>query len=583
MNDSSRKPMMNRRTLGKASAATLLAPIYAQMQATAQESTPAASPMTGEMTELTIGTMPLAPGIDAEGADTEAALNMVLAVELATADPQVLYSLAQIEISSKVFAPLLALNENNELVDAGADKVLVSEDGRVYQFHIREGLTYSDGTPCTAKDYAYSIKRALDPVVAGEYSNILFAISGGEAWRSADPEAAETADLKAVVDAAVFAADDQTLEIHLDYAAGYLPYVMTTWISYPVREDLVEGNGDGWWRDINNYVGNGPYVVTEWTEDQQWVFERNETYYRGTPGVKSLVFRIVEAAETRLLAYQQGELDTIDPSAAQLPQISSDATLSEQLHRIPGASTLYMSFNMSSAPFDEKLVRQAFSSAMNREQYIEQVLNGVGIVANTFLYDGVAGYQQDTVQGFDPERAAELLAEAGYPGGEGFPEIQLHYNSESAIAQQQATYWAQGYQQVLNVPVQPTPLSQSELGRVREAGETQMNLSSWFEDYPHPQNWLSLVYGEGSTRAAEGWYNPEFYALVSEADALPIEEATPLYSQADAILADATPAAYFMHGEGLVLIHPKIQGYVTYPTDQMDLRYQIEKIYVVSE
>lgn len=592
MKNSTRTPGMNRRTFGKISAAGLLAPIYLQMErAAAQEATPTdataqASPVsTGAMTELTLATIAVAPGSEAEGADPEATLNLNLGSEIDSGDPQVYAFLNEIEIGSKVYVPLLALNENNEVADAGADKVMVSEDGRVYQFHIREGMTYSDGTPVTAANYAYGIKRALDPEVAGNYSNILYAITGSEAWRSADPAAADIADLKAAVDASVFAVDDQTLEIHLDFAAGYFPYVMATWVTYPVREDLVEGNGADWWKDTANYIGNGPFKVTSWTEDQEWVFERNDSYFRGAPGIKTLVFKEVDSSETALLAYQQGELDSIGPASAQLPQIQGDATLSEQLHMVPGASTSWISFNNAAEPFDVKEVRQAFSYAMNREQYIEQVLNGVGIPAGTFLYEGIPGYQSETVQSYDPEMAAELLATAGYAGGEGFPEQTLFYNSESAIAQQQATYWAQSFQQALGVVVQPTPLDSAQMQSLRTNRDPSLifNIGNWFEDYPHPQNWLSLVWGRGSTRAPLGWENEEFYELVEQADQLPMEEAIPFYQQADALLATETPAAFFLHGEGLVLMNPKIQGYVTYPTDLMDTRYQFEKVFVAAQ
>ena len=581
---------LDRRKLGKISAASLLAPLYLQMQhAAAQDATPegsaAASPVAGNFTELPLAQIAVAPGSEAEGAAADAVLNLNLGSEIDSGDPQVYAFLNEIEIGSKVFAPLLALNESNEVADAGADSVMISEDGRVYQFHIREGMTYSDGTPCTANDYAYGIKRALDPNVAGNYSNILFAITGGEAWRLADPSAADVDDLKAVVDENVFAVDDQTLQINLDYAAGYFPYVMATWVSYPVRQDLVEGNGAEWWRDIANYIGNGPYVVTEWTEGQQWVFEANDTYFRGKPGVQTLVFKEVDSSETELLAFQQGELDLIGPSASQLPQVEGDPELSALLHRVPGASTSWMSFNNETEPFNIKEVRQAFSYAMNRQQYIDQVLNGVGIAANTFLYDGIPGYQQDVVQSYDPDKAAELLATAGFPGGEGFPQQKLYYNSESAISQQQATYWAQNFQQALGVVVEPTPLDSAQMQSMRTNRDPELifYIGNWFEDYPHPQNWLTLVWGPGSTRAPLGWENQEFYDLVVEADKLTIDEAIPLYQQADAILAEEAPAAFYLHGEGLVLVSDKIQGYVTYPTDLVDLRYQVEKIYVAGE
>jgi len=108
-------------------------------------------------------------------------------------------------------------------------------------------------------------------------------------------------------------------------------------------------------------------------------------------------------------------------------------------------------------------------------------------------------------------------------------------------------------------------------------------LGNWFEDYPHPQNWLSLVYGPGSTRAPLGWEDQTFYDLVTRADALPIEEAIPLYQQADAYLAEQAPVAFYLHRESLVLIQPTLQGYVSYPTSAVDTVYQAEKIYKTAD
>jgi oligopeptide transport system substrate-binding protein len=157
----------------------------------------------------------------------------------------------------------------------------------------------------------------------------------------------------------------------------------------------------------------------------------------------------------------------------------------------------------------------------------------------------------------------------------------LHYDSESAIAQQRATFWAQNLNQELNITIQPTPIDLAQLQSMRTNNDPSLliSLENWFEDYPHPQDWLSLVFGPGSTRAPLGWGDQQFYDLVQQADALPLDEAIPLYQQADARLADQAPVAFYLHGENLVLVKPNVQGYVTYPTSVVDTVYQMEKIY----
>jgi oligopeptide transport system substrate-binding protein len=547
--------------------------------AAAQSATPQATPgAAGQLAEI-----PTLPGADQPGADPDATLTLNLGNEIDSGDPQVLAFLNEIEISSKVFVPLLALNEKNQVASAGAESMSVSDDGMTYTFTIRDGMTYTDGVPVTAANYAYAIKRACSPVVNGNYSNILFDIVGCEEWRSADVEAqkSELPELEAAVNESVKALDDRTLQIQLERSAGYFPYVMATWVSYPSRQDLVEAGGEQWWGDPRYYVGNGPFKLVSWTPNQEWVFERNDDYFRGKPGVARIVYREISSSETELLAYQQGEFDIGAPAATQLPQIEQDATLSQDLHRQVGANTFYMSFNNAAPPFDNVLVRQAFAAAMNRDQYIQQINNGVGVAAGTFLYPGIPGYQDEVQQTYDPERAKQLLADAGYPNGEGFPTLQLHYDSESAIAQQRATFWAQNLNQELNITIQPTPIDLAQLQSMRTNNDPSLliSLENWFEDYPHPQDWLSLVFGPGSTRAPLGWGDQQFYDLVQQADALPLDEAIPLYQQADARLADQAPVAFYLHGENLVLVKPNVQGYVTYPTSVVDTVYQMEKIY----
>ena len=528
-----------------------------------------------------LATIPVAPGADQPGADPDATVTLNLGAELDSGDPQVLAFLNEIEISSKVFAPLLALTNENQVADAGATAMEVSEDGTVYTFTIREGMTYTDGVPVTAENYAYAIRRACDPNVGGLYSNILYAIVGCQEWREADVASADLAPLQAAVEESVTAIDERTLQITLTQAAGYFPYVMATWVTYPSRQDLVEAGGATWWQNPDTYIGNGPFKLVSHTPGEEWTFERNDSYFRGSPGIARLVFREIDNTQTEFLAYQQGELDLIAPAASFLPQIEADSALSEQFHRAVGANTYYFAFNMAAPPFDNLQVRQAFAAALNRQQYIDQIRSGVGQPAGTFLYEGIPGYQTDYQQTYDPERAKALLAEAGYPEGEGFPQQQLRYIADDAASQQQATFWQQNIQDVLGIELELVPLESTELQSLRTNRDPSLTiyLGNWFEDYPHPQNWLSLVFGQGSTRSPLGWNDPTYNDLVTQADALPIDEAIPLYQQADAYLMEQAPIAPYFHNENLVLIQPSLQGYVTYPTSVVDTVYQVEKIY----
>lgn len=533
----------------------------------------------------TLGPALMGSGASQPNADPNATLTMDVSSEIATGDPQVLNGLDEISISTKVFAPLLALNQKDQVVANVATSMNVSADGKTYTFKLRK-TNYTDGKPVTAADYAYAIARACDPAVGGLYSNILYSIVGCQAWREADlkkTSKAKLQQLEKTVDNSIKALDPRTLQIKLSAPAGYFPYVMTTWVTLPSRRDLVEKGGQNWWKSPQYYIGNGPYKLVKHTANQEWMFTRNDDYFLGKPGVKTLTFKEVNNTQTQFLAYRQGQFDVLGLDSTLLPQVMSDATLKKQLVRTVLANTDWMDFNDAAPPFNNVKVRQAFSYAMDRQRYINQIDNGVGTPAGQLLYPGIAGYQTEVNQTYNPQKAKQLLAQAGYANGKGFPTLAFRYANTDPASKARATFWTQMFKQVLNVNLQPTPTDPAQLENLEFTRDPSLKIyfGDWYEDYPHPQDWLTLVFANGSTRAPQGWNDAHFNALVNRADKLPLNQATSLYVQAEKYLTEKAPVAFYLHGEGLTLIKPNLRGYVKYPTDPIDTQWQVQKIYKV--
>ncbi|MDP9353411.1 MAG: ABC transporter substrate-binding protein, partial [Chloroflexota bacterium] len=317
------------------------------------------------------------------------------------------------------------------------------------------------------------------------------------------------------------------------------------------------------------------------TPKQQFQFQRNEDYFRGSPGIANLTYRIVGSSQQSFLAYQQDQFDSLGISPDQLPQVNQNPELKAQLKRELRPSTFYLGFNSAEPPFDNVKVRQAFAAAIDRERYIKQINNGVGRPAGTLLYEGIPGYQTEVQQKFDAARAKQLLSEAGYPNGQGFPPQQLPYDNTDEAAQKRAVFFAQQFTQNLGVKIQATPTDPTVLQKQLEDRDPALKfyLLGWLEDYPHPQNWLSLIFADNSALAPNGWNDPKFNELTNKADALTIEEAAPIYAQADAYLTEMAPVAFYVHGETLTLIKPNVKGYVGYTGQPLGTIYQPEKIY----
>jgi len=498
------------------------------------------------------------------GALPNATLTYQMSSDIPSADPAVdswgnIYPL--------VFMPLLSLTPDNRVAQYAAENMQLSDDGMTYTFKLRKTF-FSDGVAVTAGDYAFGMQRVCDPVVAGSYSNVFFDIVGCQDWRSADESSVsqdQMNELRQAVEESIKAIAEDTLQIKISHPAGYFPYVLTLWMTDPVRRDLVENDPGGWWKNPDTYLGNGPFRVTKYTPNQEWVFEPNPHFPLGKPGISKLTLKIIPSSATALLAYQTGELDIYALSTSQYPQVLSNPVLKPDLIELLSPSTMWLYLNMEDPPFDSLEVRQAFASAMNRELYIQQVNSGAGQPAGTLLYPGIPGYQTEYQQAYDPDRAKALLADAGYPGGKDFPAIKLYFDGSDDLSKKDALFWSDQFKQVLGVNIVPSGIDSVELSKMfdEKDPELQLTTSVWWQDYPSAQNWLSLLFGNDSPFASRGWNDPKFNDLVNQADRLSGDEAAALYAKADAYLAEMAAALFYMHGADLTLVKPYVRGYST--------------------
>jgi len=498
-------------------------------------------------------------------------------------DPQQSSFSNEIDVLALNYEGLTRSDETLQTVPAAAESWEYNEDSTVLTFTLREGLTYSDGSPLTAERFRYAVERNCDPNVAGEYQSILFEIVGCADFANsltppeegaATPEASPVSDAYETTKAAlgVKAIDDLTLELTLVQPAPYYHTIAGLWVFFPAKQELIEQGGAEWWKDPALQLGNGPFQMTQYVEEQLIAFEANESYWGGRALLDGIEYVYQGETAVALEAYNAGDLDIVDLDPQQLPAVQADPAQSAELVSYPVASTYNLAFNLTQEPFNDVKVREAFSYAFDRETYCTVIRSGDCTPTLSWIPEGIPGAIESDQFGFDPEAAVAALDESSYGGPAGLPEIKLFYNSDDSANTARAEWVAGAYRDVLGVELVLEPTEGTALVALRKEPSTfpQMLLvGGWIQDYPDPQNWLSVYWKCDATFALRfGYCNEEFDALVNQAD-VETDEATrvDLYEQASQILVDDVPGPFLYNLSNNVLVKPEVTGYTATALD----------------
>ena len=391
----------------------------------------------------------------------------------------------------------------------------ISEDGTVYTFHLRENAKWSDGTPVTAHDVVYSWLRELDPMTASPYAWFPAMFIAGAAEYNAGE-----ADASAVQIAAL---DDYTFQMTL---VGPLPYVIGALEHYSfaiVPQQAIEKYGDQWVLP-GNFVGNGPFVLSEWTPQDKIVMVKSETYWdKDNVKLDEIVFYASDDNNTNYNMYIAGDVDWLTTISAE--RLDS-AMMRDDYQVAPQLSTYYYTIQTEKAPFNDPRVRKALSYAVDRQTMVDEItkagqIPSWGIVPTMAGYDGLELPFDGDTDAMIAE-AQRLLAEAGYPNGVGFPSFNLLYNTDDlhkVIAEYVQQQWKTnlGIDCVLENQEWATYLSN------RNAGNFDVARAGWVGDYQDPNTFLDMfVTGAGMNGGR--YSNATYDELISQAARMPAGE-----------------------------------------------------------
>lgn len=461
-----------------------------------------------------------------------------------------------------VFETLLIINENNETVPGQAESWTTSEDGLTWTFTMRDGLKWSDGSELNAKDFEYSFKRMADPDTAAPYAETCLGMIDGFEEAAGFPDADGNPTVEPNLDALnVKASDDgKTLTIVLGYPCSYFDKIAAFAAMSPVQKATVEANGDAWCTSPDTYVCNGPYMITEWTPSERIVLTKNPNYVGGWDNSKivsdSITLLLLEDSSASFAAYNSGEAVLIkDVPTDEIPSLTK-AEDGGDFYVDTILGTYYVSLNLKRDAFKDAKVRKALSLAIDRDYVANTIMQGTYSTADSIVGPGIVdenGYFHDNGNApyisADYEanlaEAKKLLAEAGYPNGEGYPTIEYSCN-DAGYHVPLAEYLQQAWGD-LGITLTISKMEWSSFTAARRAGEYDVARNGWVMDYNDPSNMLDLFCsGNGNN---DGKYsNPEFDAAIEASRVADVSEHFAQLHKAEDILMEDTgclPIAYY--------------------------------------
>jgi len=445
--------------------------------------------------------------------------------EPATLDPSNISGVPEHHIYMALFEGLVTYDPKTSYAAPGvAESWTISPEGTQITFKLRKAV-WSDGKPITAQTVVDSWLRTLAPETAAEYAYMLnMAVKGAEDYNTGKGPKE---------DVAIRAIDDRTFQVDL---IGPMPYAVDMMAHYAfaiLPMHVIAEKGKDWIK-IENIVSNGPFVLQEWKPQESLTVVKNTKYWDAKAvRLSKITFLPIE---DQLTAYNKFKVGEIDWASGVPLELIDEIKLRPDYQVAPQVGTYYYIFNMTRKPFDDVRVRKALTLALNRQDLVDKVTKG-GQLATASMVPEMSGYTPSKGGAYNPEEAQRLLAEAGFPGGKGFPAVTVLYNTSEA--HKKIGEWAQeSWKQVLGIT--SITLSNQEWGTFLDTRQNlhafDISRAGWIGDYLDPNTFLDMFLSTSGLN--DGLYNnPRYDELVRKAATMPAgAERMATLAQAEAIM-----------------------------------------------
>ncbi len=540
---------------------------------------------------------PEAPAAPSQGEKPAAKKDQIVRINIGTdpetLDPGVSTGIPEANVELNLFEGLMRLDKDGRPIPGmAAAPPEVKDNGTTYIFKLRDAK-WSNGDPVTAEDFVWSWKRALDPYTASEYAYQLWYIKGGEALSSvklktkgADgkevdrPEAEVKAEIKKLSDAlGVKALDAKTLEVKLEAPTPYFPAVAAFHTLFPVHRKSLESNPKDWFRKPETMVTNGAFKLQSWTPKDKVILVKNPDYYDAAKvKLDKIEYYLIEQESTATTMFESGQLDIVESgvSTTELDRLKKEKP--NELKILPDLGTYYYRFNVTKPPMNDVKVRKALTMAIDRKAIVENITKAGQVPAMAFVPSGLPDASGefrknggDFFKDNDVAAAKQLLADAGFPDGKGFPKLSILYNTNEAhkrIAEAIQEMWKK------NLGIEVELVNQE--WAVYLANQSSLNYmvsrAGWLGDYVDPMTFVDMFVTAGGNNQT-GWSNKTYDDLVKQAKSTG-DQTVRMKAMHDAekVLMDEMPIMPIYFYVRVRLISPKVKGWSEPLTSGMNLR-----------
>ena len=487
-------------------------------------------------------------------ATERADLVFINGAEIESIDPALSTAQATGRVLYALYEGLTAFDSAARPQPGVAERWGISPDGLVYTFHLRKNAQWSNGDPVTSADFIYSWRRALLPETVSEYAAQFYPIKNARLFNEG-----KLADFGEV---GVQAPDAHTLIVTLDNPTPFFLDLCAFATLLPVHRASVEQHPD-WATHVEHFVGNGAFTLKEWRLFDRIRLVKNPRYWNAANiGMRSIDVMPSGKAMTAFNFYETGLADLMMEKGLAPTQLMGELRKRRDFHAAPFLGNYFVRFNVTRRPFNDPRVRLAFALVPDKQLIVEKVSRAGETPAWSLTPPGTGGsYQPPPGLGRDPERARRLLAEAGYPGGQGFPIVYYLYRADSDLDKDIAVELQAMFARELGVNMQLQQQEWTVYLNSQSRLEYDLCRSSWVADYNDPNTFLEMFTTDNGNNRT-GWSNDTYDGLIASAtrEANP-ERRMQIFQQAERILiSEAAPILPLYYYVGIQMYDPDRLG-----------------------